>query len=287
MRKYIVVFSAILVLLLLRLNARTTHDTRGNSSLNHHPLFFHDEQLFLKTTTNAEPFSTSKSLRGGILPHHLVASDNIANFFKTIQPSNPSTIVLIGPNHYEKGDFDVSTSMESWDTPYGIVPSDTQRVQEIVNKNLAHIDEEAVEHDHSVASFPPFIKYFLPDAKVIPLIVKRGFSIEDAKKLSTYLSQLPPNTFFVASVDFSHYLPRDIAYRKDMVTQKILESRNYEELIRLNNDYLDSPSSVIIVMMTMEKLHANQMQFFTHTNSADYPSSDQKSTTSHFVVGFW
>lgn len=251
-----------------------------------HPLLFYDEPLFLKSTTNAKSFTTSP-LRGGIIPHHLVVSDNIANFFKIIQIINPSTIVLIGPNHYEKGNFDVLTSLENWETPNGIVASDTTMIHELVNRKLAHIDEDTVEHDHSVASFPPFIKYFLPEAKVVPLILKREFSIADAEKLSTYLSQLPSDTFFIASVDFSHYLPKEMARQKDITTLKILEKRNYEELYSMNSDYLDSPSSIIVLMKIMEKLNVNQMQVFAHTNSADYPLSDQKSTTSHFIVGFY
>src|SRR5258706_2937352 len=93
-----------------------------------HPLLFYDEQAFLRSTTNAKPFISSP-LGGGIIPHHLVASDNIANFFKTIQPLSPSTLVLIGPNHYEKGNFDVLTSLSSWDTPNGIVSSNAAIIQ--------------------------------------------------------------------------------------------------------------------------------------------------------------
>jgi AmmeMemoRadiSam system protein B len=269
-----------------------------------HPLLFSDQEAFTKAINTAHPF-TSDQLKGGIIPHHLVASDNIANFFATMKQSNNATIVLIGPNHYQKGDFDVLTSKFAWDSPYGIVEPDTAIIDELVNRNLAHIDEDTVEHDHSVASFAPFIQYFIPGTKVVPIILKRGFSIEDIEQLSIYLANLTNqchpgeattsigshynncSIFFLASVDFSHYLPKDNAYQKDKFTEELLKGKDYGELYRLNNDYLDSPPSVILLMKTMEKLRADNLQIFAHTNSANYPNSDQKNTTSHFVVGFW
>lgn len=251
-----------------------------------HPLLFSDQEAFSKAVNNSHPFTTNQ-LRGGIIPHHLVASDNIANFFATMKQFNYSTIVLIGPNHYEKGDFDVLTSRIGWDSPYGIVEPKTTIVDDLVEKNLAQIDESTLEEEHSVASFTPFIQHFIPGTKVVPIILKQRFSIKNADVLSDYLSQLPSDTFFLASVDFSHYLPKEIASQKDTITEKILIKRNYEELYRLDNDYIDSPPSVILLMKIMEKINAKQMALFAHTNSASYPNSDQKNTTSHFVLGFW
>jgi MEMO1 family protein len=251
-----------------------------------HPLLFSDQEAFTKAITGAHAFTTIP-LKGGIIPHHLVASDNIANFFRTLNSLNIKTIVLIGPNHYEKGDFDALTSNIGWDSPYGVVESDTQVIDELVIKNLAHIDDDTIEHDHSVASFTPFFRHFIPGTKIVPIILKRGFSVADAEILSDYLSQLPSDTFFIASVDFSHYLPKDIAYEKDIITEELLTKKNYSGLYQLNNDFIDSPSSIILLLKTMEKIKANNMEIFAHTNSANYPNSDQKNTTSHYVVGFY
>jgi MEMO1 family protein len=229
---------------------------------------------------------TTKTLRGGIIPHHLVASDNIANFFASIHP-HPKTIVLIGPNHYEKGDFNVITSEKAWKTPNGNVASDTGLIKELLDKNLVKVDDNIITNDHSVASFPSFIQYFLPETKVVPMVVKSGFSMSDTETLASYLAQLPAEVFFIASVDFSHYLPKDIAFQRDTITKKAMETKNYEAIYRLNNDYLDSPPSLVLLMKIMEKRGAKQMQIFAHTNSAEYPLSHQKSTTSHFIIGFY
>jgi len=253
-----------------------------------HPLLFYDEQAFLRATQTAHPFIT-QPLKGAIIPHHLVASDNIANLFKTIQPSNYKTIVLIGPNHYEKGNSNIVTSRKPWQTPFGTVYPDAGYYSSTVYGNVIPIDEDVLEHDHAVAGLMPFIAYYTPHVKVIPILLKYKFSIADADKLATTLSGMCHSgecPFFFASVDFSHYLPKEIANQKDEITKNAIESKNYEALSKMGSDYLDSPPSIIVLMKIMEKLSATNMQIFAHTNSADYPNADQKSTTSHFVVGF-
>ena len=103
---------------------------------------FYDEKTFLEGVEKAKAIQKSDNLiRGGIVPHHLYAADIIADFFKRLSFQNPQTIILIGPNHYEKGNFKALSSLDNWETPFGIVETDRQLTKQLLDKNLIQIDE--------------------------------------------------------------------------------------------------------------------------------------------------
>src|SRR5260221_5015310 len=130
MKRYVIIATVVPVtLIFISFNSNTRHAglDPASASFPIHPLLVSDQEAFTKAIKNAHPFTTNQ-LRGGIIPHHLVASDNIAIFFATMKQFSYKTIILIGPNHYEKGNFDVLTSKIGWDSPYGIVEPDTEVV---------------------------------------------------------------------------------------------------------------------------------------------------------------
>src|SRR3990167_1422425 len=218
---------------------------------NVHPVFSYDKELFYKGITQAskQSISGSGNIVGGVVPHHLLASFIIADFFQRLEGQKPETIILIGPNHFERGDFNVLSSLYEWLTPFGRVEPNTEIIEDLVKSNLVKIDEDALSKEHAIGAEVAFIKFYLPDVKIVPIIFSAKMNEVQAeiiaKKLSTYISK---ETVLVASLDFSHYLRSEEARKKDEITLQAMRDFNYPKIFTLNNDYLDSRSTLSVLL---------------------------------------
>jgi AmmeMemoRadiSam system protein B len=252
-----------------------------------HEVLFYDENSFIEGISKAEEnFKAPKyNIAGAVVNHHLLASFIIADLFKRISVQNPKLLIILGPNHYEKGDFNVLTSNYAWNTKYGTVYPDEAVINNLISKNLARIDEQTLVNDHATSSLLPFIKFYMPSVKVVQLLVSKKLTQEEAKiiaqTLSTYTDK---NTVIITSSDFSHYLTSGQANIKDEETLKVINNFNYNTLFSFNSDHLDSPPSLAILLMTMQNINKTQQEIIYHTNSANIRPDFDSFTTSYFSI---
>ncbi len=255
-----------------------------------HPLIFYDEKLFYQGVAESKktaPESSTFDIKGGIIPHHLLASKLIADFFQRLQSQKPDTVILIGPNHPDLGEFEVVTSKYQWKTPFGAVIPNTKVIDSLIDKNIAHINEDVIVREHSVAGIMPYIKYYLPETKVVPIILKYGIDEQEINRLTYELTNShDQHMVIIASVDFSHYLSSAEADKKDETTLPIMKQFDYRKLLMLNNEYLDSPPSIVAVLMSMQKLNAENFELLDHTNASKLTNIDFTETTSYFSIAF-
>ena len=255
-----------------------------------HQVFFYDDWRFFQATKNVERkiYDSKQKVAGGIVPHHLLASDMIADFFKRLSIQKPDTIILLGPNHPEAGNFKALSSLHDWQTPFGLLKSRRGAVNTFLDRNLVKIDEDVLAQEHSVAGIMPFIKYYLPDATVVPVIISGTMDSREAEMLAEALNgTMTENTVIVSSVDFSHYLPADQAAKNDELTLDLIKQFDYQSIFRLGNGYLDSPPSIAILLMSMEKINASKVELLQHANSADFLENQEgKGITSYFSLIF-
>lgn len=254
-----------------------------------HPLFFYDANAFIKGIKLAENIKKPAfAITGGITPHHLEVSFILNDFYKRLSFQNIHTVILVGPNHYEKGNFKVLTSLYNWDTPFGVVEANRQMVKHLISKDLARVDEVVLPNDHSVAGSMSFIKYYLPEAKVVPLILSGTMKEEESRVLADSLKEfIKEGVVIVAPVDFSHYLNSKLAWEKDKITEKVMENFDYRQLFSLNNDYLDSPPSIAVILMVMQALGKTNMDILYHSNSGEIQKNYHIETTSYFEIAFY
>jgi len=274
-------------------DATETKNTLGTSNVFDrpaHPLVFFDKDTFYAGVEKAksEDREFADHISGGIIPHDLLPCYIIADFFSRLSKQKPRTIVLLGPNHYERGDYTVLSSLYGWETPFGIIEPNGQVIQELVKIKLAQIDEDVLSKDQAVAGIMPFIKYYLPNTKVVPLLLS-GFMTEvDTQILSSSLKNyLNKDTVIIATVDFSHYLTSQQAQEKDKTTLELLKNFDYRQLLSLNNDYLDSPSSIVVLLMAMQTLGAAKMELLYHTNSGEIQKNNSIEATSYFSIAYY
>lgn len=255
-----------------------------------HPFIFYDKQLFQKAINSAPRRNKNSEniISGGIIPHHLLASDMIADFYSYISDEKIKTIIILGPNHYEKGDFVALGSECPWQTPFGMAEPNVEITDDLKNYSLIRIDEGVLENEHSVASHMPFIKQYLPKAKVVPIILSAKMDLKKAKILSEKLAEYIKggDVAVVASVDFSHYLYSDEAEIKDAETLEAMKSFNYEKIYSFDNGNLDSPPSIAILLMAMQSMGINNFEVLDNTNSGILANNSSLETTSYFSIVF-
>lgn len=254
----------------------------------HPPLFF-DEATFLKAVRAAESAPQPEGpVYGGIIPHHWLPGHLITGFFRGLAAGDPvRTVVLIGPNHVNAGSARALTSDLPWATPFGVVEPDREVISALADSGLVAVESPVLTTEHSVAGIMPAVKYYLPEAQVVPIILSGEMTPAEARRLGGLLaSQWSSGTVFVASVDFSHYLARRWAERHDSLTLEAIRAFDAVTLFTLDDGYLDSPASIGVLMAAMTALGADQFILLENTNSGALEDDELAPTTS-YVVGYY
>ena len=92
---------------------------------------------------------------------------------------------------------------------------------------------------------------------------------------------------FIASVDFSHYLSLEKSNEMDEITRRALEDRNIQQINCMNNDFMDSPASIITLLAAMDEVKAYNQKMLNHSNSAIIAGNGYDYTTSYFTYVFY
>jgi AmmeMemoRadiSam system protein B len=203
---------------------------------------------------------------GGIVSHHLLAADEIARFFSAFKAQNPKTIVIIGPNHFNIGKGDILISKYPYQTPWGTVYPEEKYIDGLLDSKVLSNDETPFAQEHSISALVSFIKYYIPDAKIIPIIVKRNTKRERVEVLAENLNKiLPGDAVVISSVDFSHHLDETSANFHDEKSVSNIENFDYDGVL---SSEIDSPPSIYALLRFLEFRGAQKMAY-KNTDSAE------------------
>ena len=150
------------------------------------------------------------------------------------------TCVILGPSHYGMGaPFSILTE-GSWRTPLGDVEIDVELGKAIL-ANSSHFKEDPLAHlrEHSIEVQLPFIQYFKPDIKFVPILlshanaaVYRNIGIAIAKAIKDTGKEV----VIVASGDMNHRESQKITHTKDrQAIESILKLEAGELLERVHD----------------------------------------------------
>ena len=252
-----------------------------------HDTSFFDEKLFSDGVSYVEKnkIESDSEIVGGIIPHHLLPSFIIADFFKKIATDEQKTVFIIGPNHYERGYNNAITSDWAWETPFGKVDSDCFVIDSLKNDGLISVENESIDEEHSVGALLPFLKHYLPNARVVPIVLSRETTVSDINKIVNGIND-SSNAVFIASVDFSHYLRSDSAQSNNDDTLDAIKKHDYSKLLSFDDSHIDSPQSVVLLMKLMDKFDAKKIITSYNTNSGILLGDDNIDVTSYLGISF-
>ncbi len=178
-----------------------------------------------------------RKIEGGIVPHagYVYSGPVAAHFYAALAKDGyPETFIIIGPNHYGVG-APVATTLEDFETPYGVARVDKELAKEIA-KGIVAIDEDAHRYEHSVEVQIPFLQFFKKDIQIVPitmLVQEEPIAVELGKVIRSAIESLGRDVVIIASSDFSHYVPKKTAYKKDAKAIEKIRSRDIEGLYRV------------------------------------------------------
>lgn len=167
------------------------------------------------------------TLRGDaiIVPHAgWIYSGFTANIaFRVLAHARPKTIVVIGPSHRVGFEGVSIADMDVYETPLGNMGIDRLSTADIQKRfSLPYFPQ--AHHEHSTEVQMPFIKHYLPEAKVIELVYAYAKPAEIAPIIDYVLGL--SDTAVVISTDLSHYYSLEEAKRLDSICLEAIRNKN-------------------------------------------------------------
>lgn len=268
-------------------NTKQTEEISQGKAIPLDQMFF-ERQLFdmAIAETSGEIFKKGK-IRGGVIPHHLLASFMIADFFEKLSlQGDVKTVVFVGPNHFGKEQENIYSSGMNWDVPNGTVEVERRFADELRDKKIAKDGSELFGKEHSMGGMMPFMKRYLPSAKVVPIVV--GYQVDE--ELRGEMTQLiadwasDEKVVVVGSIDFSHYLSSSEAEERDVETKNAIQEKGVKKILSFKDDHLDSPKALVTIMEIMEKIGMKNSEILDNTNSGKLLGRQFDETTSYFEI---
>ena len=157
----------------------------------------------------------------GVCPHAgyvysgRLAANTIANLV------DAETYVIVGPDHTGASFGQTCVFVEGeWETPLGTIKVDKRKARQLAEKFTQN--EEAHAQEHSIEVQLPILQHIKGNVKIIPVMLGDQTQ-QNAISLGNALRELKCPV--IASSDFSHYVPDNVARENDIyVIEEIMGS---------------------------------------------------------------
>jgi len=226
---------------------------------------------------------------GGIVPHAgWVFSGKIAcNVIRCLsEHSSPDTIVLFG-RHLHPSSKNYIMAEGSWATPLGDLEIDAELGKKL-QAEFPFVVETPTRHDedNTIELQLPFIKYYFPDAKILPLgVPPTQGSLRIGERAAGISRELGREILVLGSTDLTHYghnygyAPKGtgkaavdwVKNENDKRVVDLILRMDAEEVIResLTNHNACCSGAVATAIAAAKKLGARQAQKIFYATSYD------------------
>ncbi len=167
-----------------------------------------------------------------IAPHagYIYSGPIAASAYKRIEAAKAQIqrVVLLGPSHRVPFLGLAVSSADTFRTPLGDIPLDTDAIISLLELPQVTTLNEAHSMEHSLEVHLPFLQETLGDFVLVPLVVGDA----SADQVAEVLEQVwgGPETLIVISSDLSHYQPYEVAQRQDSATSHAIESLKEDQI---------------------------------------------------------
>lgn len=243
---------------------------------------FVDRARFTRALAQAPTDCPVARPRAAVVNHHALMSDLMARIIiplGTCLGPNPR-IIILSPDHFGKSvspaafhrmdyRFDTHTVSSRKDAP-----------------DLAFAKEQNVlfENEHGVGALIPFIAVSMPEATILPLIIKRSITDEELSRFADYLKEEMANgAFLLVSSDMSHYLGERQARYNDQKTLAAFFSGDSAFFAAADDDYTDNGRALAAVILALGPSSFTAID--QDKISSDVDGANTFTTT--YITGFW
>lgn len=259
-------------------NPKSNFTQSSNISEQYLESFFKNAETYEESFQKFEGVKKQKVI-SGITSHHFLAKDLIANFFAGVDQNKIKNIIIVGPDHFKYLWFKnimAATSTLNWKTPFGYLNANTDFVNKAAEKEMIALKDGVFYGEHSVFTLIPFIKFYFPEAKVIPIILLSSEDYDYYYKLGKYLDI--PNSFLVVSSDFSHKSTLDMINHQDSKSIRALDSIDFE---RIDEIECDCRACIALMYGYLSNYDSVKFSLMENKNSTDFGDASVDNITSY------
>jgi AmmeMemoRadiSam system protein B len=219
-----------------------------------------------------------------IVPHHNLVATYRHQIIKEIarRRLHTDTLIILSPDHFNPSQHVLTTTSANWKLTNGIVAYDSlvgRKFDDLLIQN-----EMAVKNDHGIYNLLSDLHSVFPQAKIIPILIGSNLKANDLDQLSVRINQsCLTNCLLIASVDFSHYLPANLAEVHDAFSIKQLSTLNDRQIMHTE---VDSPQSLYLALQFAKAHEAHRFVLKSHTNSGRLINNYDLETTSHVMAWY-
>ena len=146
------------------------------------------------------------------------------------------TFIIIGPNHTGRGKPLSIITEGTWETPLGQIEIDSELAKRILAAS-SHLEEDHIAHqsEHSIEVQLPFLQYFKPDIRLVPIILAyhSGATYKEiGRDIAKAIKELDKKVVIIASSDMTHYEPQESAQKKDTKAIEAILDLDEDELLK-------------------------------------------------------
>lgn len=220
-----------------------------------------------------------RSIKGLISPHAgYEFSGPVAAFsyLELAEDGLPDTVLILCPNHTGMGSGLSTMTEGSWLTPLGEVPIDTEFAEKLVS-NYPLLDDEPSAHlrEHSCEVQLPFLQELGQDFKLVPICMMMQdleTSQELGRAIASTVDELDRDMVVIASTDFTHQMPHEVAEAQDAKVLEAIETFDEEEMIKriiTNNVTMCGYGPVATTMAASKAMGARDARILKYATSGD------------------
>ncbi|MDD2790301.1 MAG: AmmeMemoRadiSam system protein B [Sulfurimonas sp.] len=167
--------------------------------------------------------------RAIIVPHAgYVYSGYTADIaYRLLQNSGVKNILVLGPSHRVAFEGASLGRYTQYETPFGAIEASDTLITDITERfSIPFLAEAHAEHSTEVQF--PFIKYYLPDVKIVELV----YSDIDAEYLSKIISYVlgRADSALIISTDLSHFYTQSDANKLDSICLNAIANMDLKAL---------------------------------------------------------
>lgn len=184
----------------------------------------------------------NRNLIGLVSPHagYIYSGPVAAHGYKYMAGDGlPESLVIIGPNHTGIGSGVSIFPRGTWRTPLGTVEIDDELSNAILNASeIIDADISAHRYEHSIEVQLPFLQYIYRATsrhfKFVPIVLMMQdikTALDIGRAVYKGISDVGRDAVIIASTDFTHYEPHNVAQEKDKYAIKQILNLNPAKLI--------------------------------------------------------
>ena len=245
---------------------------------------------FLK---NAGPQKIKGDVVALIVPHagYPFSGQVAAYAYKELSGRSFDIVILIGASHRMTFSEIAVPDYDAFETPLGQVPIDKEFIAKLVKlSNRIKINNAPFKaDDNSLEVQLPFLQSVLKGFKIVPVFFG-NISLANCQELAYALSLLvTDNTLIVASTDWSHYYPYEVAKKLDekgieMVVKGDLQG--YVKCLAEGETEACGTPAIITAMLLAPALGANKIELLNYANSGDV-TGDRTRVIGYASIAFY